>query len=108
VVNIDQTRPGCGENVERAGATGAAMTSIVPFISNAVFEPADIRLMSDAYSRALEDVYGFGHPNKVVEKLIAAGIMTLTRGGERDPERLCERALAVCGFKPAKRGPEGT
>jgi hypothetical protein len=84
------------------------MTSIVPFISNAVFEPADIRLMSDAYSRAMGDVYGFGHPNKVVGKFIATRIITLTRGGERDPERLCEKALAACGFKPAERRREGT
>jgi hypothetical protein len=84
------------------------MTSIVPFISNAVFEPADIRLMSDAYGRAMEDVYGFGHPNKFVGKFIATRIISLTRAGERDPERLCERALAACGFKLAARGREGT
>ena len=40
--------------------------------------------MSDAYSRAIEDVYGFGHPNKFVGKIIAARIIALTRGGERD------------------------
>jgi hypothetical protein len=68
------------------------------FISNAVFEPADIKLMSDAYIKAIEDVYGFGHPNKIVGKMIAARIITLTKGGERDPNRLCERALAACGF----------
>ena len=84
------------------------MTSIVPFISNVVFEPADIQLMSDAYSRAMEDVYSFGHPNKIVGKFIAARIVTLTRSGERDPKRLCERALAACGFKQAERGREGT
>lgn len=38
------------------------MTSIVPFISNAVFEPADIKLMSDAYSGAIEDIYAFVQP----------------------------------------------
>jgi hypothetical protein len=36
-----------------------AMTSIVPFISNAVFEPADIKVMSDAYNKAMDDIYGF-------------------------------------------------
>ena len=34
------------------------MTSIVPFISNAVFEPADIKTMSNAYDKAI-------HPNKI-------------------------------------------
>ena len=84
------------------------MTSIVPFISNAVFEPADIKLMSDAYSGAMEDLYGFGHPNKILGKFMATRIITLTRGGERDPKRLRERALAACGFKPVKPGREGT
>jgi len=83
------------------------MASIVPFITNMVFEPADIKLMSDAYGRAMEDVYRFGHPNSFVAKFIATRIITLTSDGERDPTRLCERALAACGFKPAKQGREG-
>jgi hypothetical protein len=88
-------------------ANGGAMTSIVPFINNMVFEPADIKLMSEAYGRAMEDVYSFGHPNKFVAKFIATRIITLTSDGERDPRRLCERALAACGFKPAKHEREG-
>ena len=74
------------------------MTSIVPFIGNWVFEPAEIRLMSDAYDKAMADISSFGHPNKIVGKMIASRIITLTKGGERDPNRLCERALAACGF----------
>ena len=77
---------------------GEAMASIVPFISNAVFEQADIAVMSDAYNRAIEDIYSFGRPNKTVEAMIATRIITLTKGGERDPDRLRERALAACGF----------
>lgn len=80
------------------------MTSIVPFISNAVFEPADIKTMSDAYDKAIEDVYGFGHPNRIVGEIIAARIISLTKGGERDPDRLRERALAACGFNPDRAG----
>jgi hypothetical protein len=76
----------------------AAMTSIVPFINNAVFEPTDIKLMSDAFDKAIEDVYAFGRPNKIVGKIIATQIISLTNGGERDPNRLCEKALAACGF----------
>jgi hypothetical protein len=74
------------------------MASIVPFISNAVFEQADIQVMSAAYDRAIEDIYSFGRPNKTVEAIIATRIIALTKGGERDPDRLCERALAACGF----------
>jgi hypothetical protein len=81
-----------------------AMTSIIPFIGNAVFEPADIKLMSDAYNNAIETVYGFGHPNKIVGKMIASRIISLTTGGERNPKRLRERALALCGFSLDRAG----
>lgn len=43
------------------------MTSIIPFVSD-VFEPADIKEMSEAYNKAIEDVHGFGHPNKIRRK----------------------------------------
>jgi hypothetical protein len=76
------------------------MASIVPFINNMVFEPADIQLMSDAYGRAMADVSSFGHPNKFVAEFIATRIITLRSNGERDPKRLRERAIAACGFKP--------
>jgi hypothetical protein len=89
------------------GANGGAMASIIPFINNRVFEPSDIKLMSDAYGRAMEGVSSFGHPNKFVAEFIAARIITLTSDGERDPGRLCERAVAACGFKPVKQGREG-
>ena len=35
------------------------MTSIIPF--DDVFEPADIKVVSEAYNKAIEDVLGFGH-----------------------------------------------
>jgi hypothetical protein len=51
-----------------------AMTSIIPFISNTMFESADIKLMSDAYNNAIEDVYGFGRPNKIVVRSLPHGL----------------------------------
>jgi hypothetical protein len=83
---------------------GGTMASIVPFISDTVFEPEDIKLMSDAFNKAIEDVYGFGHPNKIVGKMIASRIIALTSGGERDPNRLREKALASCGFNRDRVG----
>jgi hypothetical protein len=80
------------------------MTSIVPFISNGVFEPADIKVMSDAYDMVMEDIYGFGRPNKIVVQIIATRIINLARGGERDPDRLRESALAACRFYPDHAG----
>jgi hypothetical protein len=80
------------------------MTSIIPFISNAVFEPADIKTMSDAYDNAIEDVCAFGHPNKIVRGIIAGRIISLAKGGERDPDRLREEAFAACGFNLDRAG----
>jgi hypothetical protein len=85
-------------------ANGEAMTSIVQFIGGAVFEPADLKLMSLAYDKAIEAVYGFGHPNAIVEGIIATRIINLTKGGERDPNRLRERAIAACGFNLNRAG----
>jgi hypothetical protein len=104
VVNFEQIRIGMGGILEANDTDwleaiwGEVMASIVPFISNAVFEQADIQVMTDAYNRAIEDIYSFGRPNKTVEAIIATRIITLAKGGERDPDRLCERALAACGF----------
>jgi hypothetical protein len=77
------------------------MTSIIPFIGNEVFEAADIKVMSVAYDKATEVIYDFGHPNKIVAQIMAKRIMELTKRGEHDSDRLCERALAACGFDPA-------
>jgi hypothetical protein len=79
-------------------ALGNAVSSIVPFISNTLFEPADIKMMSDAYNMAIEAIYGFGHPNQIVQAIVARRIINLTKSGERDPDRLRESALAACGF----------
>jgi len=78
------------------------MTSIIPFLGNEVFEPTDIRVMSDAYNKAMEDIYDFGRPNKIVEQMIAARIIELTKSGERDSDRLCDKGLAACGFGLAR------
>jgi hypothetical protein len=44
-------------------------------------------------TRAMDDIYGFGHPKKIVQEIIAARIIKITKGGKRDPHRLRERAL---------------
>jgi hypothetical protein len=79
-------------------AVGAGL-SIVPFLGDAVFEPADIKVMSDAYGTAIEFVWGFGHPNRIVREIIAKHIIKHTKSGERDPNCLREKALAACGFQ---------
>jgi hypothetical protein len=57
------------------------------------FEPADIKVMSDAYNKAMDDICGFAHPKKIVREIIATWIIKITNGDKRDPHRLRERAL---------------
>jgi hypothetical protein len=102
MVNFEQTCLSRDGTVETVRLREGVMTSIVPFISNGVFESGDIKVMSDAYAKAIENIYGFGQPNRIVGEIIATRIITLTQGGERDADRLCERALAACGFSPAR------
>jgi hypothetical protein len=94
--------------VDELGATAAKgerdVTSIVPFIGNRVFEPADIEVMSEAYDMAMKDIYCFGRPNKIVGEIIAARIINLVKGGERDPDRLRGSALAACRFNSDQAG----
>jgi hypothetical protein len=99
VVNFDQTGIGASGTVgPDRSYRREFMTSIVQFISGPVFEPAELKLMSDAYDRAIEVVCSFGCPNATVEGIMATRIINLTKGGERDPERLRDKALAACGF----------
>ena len=84
-------------------AEGWAVTSIIPFIGNAMFEPADIKLMSDDYRGAIEDVYEFGHPNKIVEQIMASRIIALTNGGERNLKRLQPFGHGGCLRSPLKQ-----
>jgi hypothetical protein len=86
------------------GLTEGAVTSIVQFISGPIFDAADVQLMSDAYDKAIEDVYSFGRPNAIVEAIMATRIINLTKGGERDSNRLREKALAACGFNLHRAG----
>jgi hypothetical protein len=90
--------PGLVSRTDETAANGAGITSVIPFINNEVFEPTDIKLTSDAYNKAIDDIYRAGHLNKIVEEVIATRIIKLTKGGEREPDRLCARALASCGL----------
>lgn len=54
--------------------------------------------------RQLKTFTVLGTRTGIVGEMIATRIISLTQGGERDPDRLCERALAACGFSRRARG----
>ena len=69
------------------------MSTIIDYIQRpAVFEPEAITVMGDAYERALR-VCPTSAPESV-RQVIATRIIAFARTGERDPQTLCEQALA--------------
>ncbi len=72
------------------------MGSIVPFLHGVAFDPEATDAMSAAYDKAVALLRDKGQP-AVVNEVIAKRIIALARRGERNPDILCERALAGIG-----------
>ena len=68
--------------------------SIVPFGKCYVFDPATTKAMGDAYDAAYKELDGVDQRHAVLLKeVIAKGIIKAAARGERDPNRLCGKAL---------------
>jgi hypothetical protein len=61
-----------------------------------VFCPEEISSMSDAYDSSLKSFST--PPSMSVRESLAANIIAIAHSGERDPQRLCERALSAFGM----------
>ena len=55
-------------------------------------------ILDAAYDRALAELHDRGPDS--VRQAIARRIVTLAAAGERDPDRLCDKALVAVGFLP--------
>ena len=64
---------------------------------HAAFDPETAAALGDAYDRAIAGLGDGGQP-EVVKEIIAKRIVALAARGERNPERLCEAALAELGI----------
>ena len=65
-------------------------------ISKSNFDPATTAILDTAYGRAINELHDRG-PDSVREA-IARRILTLASAGERDPNRLCDKALLAVGY----------
>lgn len=78
------------------------MTAIVRFIEkaglDAVFDDHATKVMGDAFDAACKDLDNTGQP-AVVHEVIAKRIINAALSGERDPEKLRDRALTAIGRK---------
>jgi hypothetical protein len=73
------------------------MNTILPSFSTAAFDEEATAAMAEAYDKACQSMHDWGQPD-IVKEIIAKRIIELAGKGERDPDRLCERALRALGF----------
>ena len=67
-------------------------------IAVGTFGRDEIKAMTAAYESALTDL-GFADREDPLTELIAKSIVNVTATGERDPERIKERALNALGVR---------
>ena len=73
------------------------MTSIIPFLRQNVFDPETTKVMGEAYDAACTELANGGSP-ALVKEVIAKRIIEAAKKGERDPKRLCAKALDALGL----------
>ena len=76
------------------------MGDIVEFFRKSDFDPETVELLCDAYDKASRSLDDNGQPD-IVKEVIARRIISLAQKGERNPDRLCARALAALGDRAA-------
>jgi hypothetical protein len=76
------------------------MGDIVEFFRKSDFDPETVKLLCDAYDKASRSLDDNGQPD-MVKEVIARRIISLAQKGERNPDRLCARALAALGDRAA-------
>jgi hypothetical protein len=76
-----------------------SLHQVLPFVdSDSTFDLATAVILDTAYDRALAELHNRGPDS--VRQAIARRIVTLAEAGERDPDRLCDKALVAVGFLP--------
>ena len=72
---------------------------MVPFGKSYVFDPATTKAMGDAYHAAYKELDGVDQRHPVLLKeVIAKEIIKAAARRERDPNRLCSKALDTLGL----------
>lgn len=71
--------------------------TIIPLLREGAFSPEDIARMTTAYDAAIRLLPVTERSDPIKER-IASKIIEVTRQGERDPPRICARALQELGI----------
>ena len=68
---------------------------IRPYLDSHRLDPETVRLLGIAFETALQALRSWGVFDPPREA-VAKALIDLAKGGERDPERLCDEALKAC------------
>ena len=72
------------------------MSNVVQLFQSTSFDPETVKLLCQAYDKALASLHDAGQP-QVVHEVIAQRIIADAKQGERDVDRLCAKALTGLG-----------
>jgi hypothetical protein len=72
------------------------MTNVVHLFRATSFDPETVKLLCEAYDKAMASLHDAGQP-QIVHEVIAQRIITDAKQGERDVDRLCANALMGLG-----------
>jgi hypothetical protein len=72
---------------------------ISSYLDGAQFDPETRRIMGLAFELT-RAALRISNQDDIAPDIIAKKVIELTKGGERDPERICDYALANFGFRP--------
>jgi hypothetical protein len=72
------------------------MKPTLPSYSNA-FDCDETAALAAAFDQACRSMHDWGQPD-IIREIIAKRIIEVAGNGERDPDRLCYRALRALGF----------
>ena len=72
--------------------------AIISFLDGRSFDPETTAAMGAAYDQACRGLYDKGQP-KIVQEIIAKGVIAAAQAGERDPDRLARLALEAIGVR---------
>ena len=72
--------------------------TVVPFFRDSAFDPETTLVMGKAFDRACVALKDYGQPD-LIKEIIAKRIVEVAQPGERDPDRLRERALQALGIE---------
>ena len=72
------------------------MGIIVPFFQGSGFDPETTKAMGEAFDAACKALQDPEQP-ELVKEIMAKRIIEAAKNGERDPHRLCAKALDALG-----------